>query len=245
MLAQHRSSTTAPSTGFADSDTNGTSNSLAAPWGNTIWTFKPEASKLRDYGSHGTIKQSTSDEKSGSSLLLKGSQAWGSRPNVSSSRSFTDTRQLDTKSVEQRQSTTGSSYQVLSSIENKSPTSTRPPTINLTNSNFPTRVGRKNGFSVHENKPPTLYTKLTAADPAIDSARTVSPTDTRTGRRRLVIPASHHLGTPITSLSSRKQRKVSAILLLTHEIIRSHHHATCPTVLSKTELITSYLNWVR
>jgi hypothetical protein len=180
MLAQHRSSTTAPSTGFADSDTNGTSNSLAAPWGNTIWTFKPEASKLRDYGSHGTIKQSTSDEKSGSSLLLKGSQAWGSRPNVSSSRSFTDTRQLDTKSVEQRQPTTGSSYQVLSPIENKSPTSTRPPTINLTNSNFPTRAGRKNGFSVHENKPPTLYTKFTAADPAIDSARTISPTDTRT-----------------------------------------------------------------
>jgi hypothetical protein len=222
-LAQHRSSTTASNTSFASSDTNGTSNSLTAPWGKNIWTIdnnfskrdvKPDASKLRDYASHETMKQSISDEKSGSGLLLKGSQAWDLRSNVNNA-SFTDMCRLDTSTFEQRQTTTSSSYQPLSPIENKSPTSTRPPTINLTNSNFPTRADR-NGFSVHENKPPTLYTKFTAVEPAIDSARTISPTNTRnsiwatTSRDPSQPPSRHSNHEPLFPESAQSVRNTPA-----------------------------------
>jgi hypothetical protein len=159
------------------------------PWGNkNIWTFngvsksevKPDSSKLRDYNSQGPVKQSVSDTKSGSGMLLEGSQAWGSRPEMSS-RSFTGTRQLETNGGgEQRQVTASTSHQTcLSPTENISPTSTRPPTINLTSRDFKARMGR-NGFPAHESGPPPLYTKFNATAPAIDSARTsISPTDMR------------------------------------------------------------------
>ena len=113
-------------------------------------------------------------------MLLEGSQAWNLRSD-SKNRSFTSMRPLDTGSVETRQPAATGPYQTrLSPTDNKSPASSRPPTINLTTTDFTARMGRDR-FSTHDG-PPALYTKFTTPAPApvIDSALTpLSPTETR------------------------------------------------------------------
>jgi hypothetical protein len=104
---QSRSFTGVPNTGFADSNKNGTSSSLTAPWEKTIWSFdsvskrdiKPDAPKLRDYNSQGTVKQSSVEKKSGSGMLLEGSQAWNMRSD-SNNRPFAGMRPLDTSRID-------------------------------------------------------------------------------------------------------------------------------------------------
>ena len=96
LVVQPRSFTNIPGSSFADANKNSTSSSLTAPWGEkSIWAFngapkrdvKPEASKLQDYKSQGTVKQPSTEKKSGSGMLLEGSQAWGLRTD-SNNRSF-------------------------------------------------------------------------------------------------------------------------------------------------------------
>jgi hypothetical protein len=229
LSMQSRSFTGVPNTGFADSNKNGTSSSLTAPWEKTIWSFdsvskrdiKPDAPKLRDYNSQGTVKQSSVEKKSGSGMLLEGSQAWNMRSD-SNNRPFAGMRPLDTSRIETRQPVASAPHQTcLSPTEKISPVSARPPTINLTTSDFTSRMGRT-GFSSHESKPPALFTKFSATAPivnaptTVDSAHTsVSPTETRmpfwaTPRDPSQPPSRHSNHEPTFSESTQSARMTPA-----------------------------------
>lgn len=130
-------------------------------------------------------RQLGDEKKSGSGVLLEGSHptssAWGLRPD-SNNRSFTGTRYTDSTTLQTRPLNTASAQQIcLSPIDNISPSTTRPPIINLTSNDFKTRMAPNNFPNHHESNPPTLYTKFNATAPAIDSPRTtsLSPPDAR------------------------------------------------------------------
>lgn len=127
---------------------------------------------MRDYSSQGMMKLSTPDKKSGSGVLLEGSQAWGSRSDMNN-RSFTGMRPLETSAAEPRQTNAASSQQTcISPVDNVSPNAIiRPVPINLTTNDF--RMGGRSSFTTHDSQPPALYTKFNAAPPApaIDSPR--------------------------------------------------------------------------
>ena len=80
MHSQPRSFAKTTTASFPETNNNGTPTSFAAPWGRekNIWAVdafanagtKPDLVKLRDYGA---------DKKSGSGVLLEGSQVWSTR----------------------------------------------------------------------------------------------------------------------------------------------------------------------
>lgn len=138
-------------------------------------------------------KQLNIDKKSGSGSLLEGSQAWTLRAD-SKTRPFNGIRPQDTSSVETRQpAATGPHQTCLSPSGNISPVSSRPPTINLTSSDFTARMGRDR-FSTHDG-PPALFTKFNASVPVIDSAlspKEISNNPWAPTSRDLSQPSSRH-----------------------------------------------------
>lgn len=201
MHSQLRSFAKAPTASFPETNKDGTPTTFTAPWGRekNIWAVdsfpttgtKPDLVKLRDYG------QSGADKKSGSGMLLEGSQVWSTQIDTNN-RAFSIPRQMEGNGLQLRHvSNTGSQQACLSPTENISPTSTRPPMINLTNGDFATRMAR-NGFISHESGPPTLYTKFNATAPAVDSRTdSISPAETRkniwsTTSRDHSLPSSRH-----------------------------------------------------
>lgn len=187
MHSQPRSFARTTTASFPETNKDGTPASFTAPWGRekNIWAVdafvntgtKPDLTKdltkLRDYGQSGV------DKKSGSGVLLEGSQVWSTRIDTGN-RPFSIPRQAEGNAPQARHvSNSGSQQTCLSPAENISPTTTRPPMINLTNSDFATRMAR-NGFSSHESGPPTLYTKFNTPAPAVDGrADSISPAETR------------------------------------------------------------------
>lgn len=187
---QSRSFTNVSTAAFPDTSKNSTTNSLTSPWEKNIWAFnsglgngdtKTDASKLRDFGAHGSARQLTEDKKSGSGVLLEGSHptnsTWGFRAE-SNNRSFSSNRYSDLAQTRPN-ATFGSQQPGISPTESISPTSARPPVINLTSNDFKSRMA-SSAFPGHESDPPTLYTKFNATAPPVDSPRaSVSPTETR------------------------------------------------------------------
>jgi hypothetical protein len=204
MHSQPRSFAKTTTASFPETNNNGTPTSFTAPWGRekNIWAVdafanagtKPDLVKLRDHGA---------DKKSGSGVLLEGSQVWSTRID-SANRTFPVPRQVEGNGPQLRHaSNAGPQQSCLSPTENISPTTTRPPMINLTNSDFTTRMAR-NGFSSHESGPPALYTKFNAPAPAIDTRTdSISPAETRrsiwsTTPRDNSLPSSRHSNTEPT-----------------------------------------------
>jgi hypothetical protein len=201
MHSQPRSFAKTTISSFPETNKDGTQVSFTAPWGRekNIWAVdafantgaKPDLVKLRDYG------HSSADKKSGSGVLLEGSQVWSTRIDTGN-RAFPPPRQVESNGPQLRHaSNAGSQQACLSPTENISPTTTRPPMTNSTNSDFATRMAR-NGFSSHESGPPTLYTKFNAHAPAVDSRTdSISPVETRkniwsTTPRDHSLPSSRH-----------------------------------------------------
>jgi hypothetical protein len=207
MHSQPRSFAKTTTASFPETNKDGTPTSFAAPWGRekNIWAVdafvntgtKPDLVKPRDYG-HPSV-----DKKSGSGMLLEGSQVWSTRIDTGN-RASPLTRQVEGNGPQLRHGgNAGSQQACLTPTENISPTTTRPPMINLTNSDFATRMAR-NGFSSHESGPPTLYTKFNAPAPAVDSRTdSISPVETRkniwsTTPRDHSLPSSRHSNTEPT-----------------------------------------------
>jgi hypothetical protein len=207
MHSQPRSFAKTTTASFPETNKDGTPTSFAVPWGRekNIWAVdafantgtKPDLAKLRDFGHAGA------DKKSGSGVLLEGSQVWSTRIDTTN-RAFPVPRQVEGNGPQLRHaSNAGTQQACLSPTENISPTTTRPPMINLTNSDFATRMAR-NGFSSHEGGPPALYTKFNAPAPAVDTRTdSISPAETRrsiwsTAPRDNSLPSSQHSNTEPT-----------------------------------------------